>query len=112
MCTSVLACAVCVACVRDSRAGAGRKAFVLHPSATLDEGAGWFVVDGGECADVADELVQQRGLDQVRLLRDQRLLSQNHLLRRHRVSGQQAPVDVPAVTQVRVIRVLTEQTQS
>lgn len=34
----------------------------------------WLVVDGGQRADVADKLVQQSGLDQISLLRDQRLL--------------------------------------
>ena len=74
--------------------------------AAFHKGVGGLVVDGGQRADVADELVQQRGLDQVRLLRDERLLRQHHLLGRHRVGGQQAPVDVAPVTQVRVVRVL------
>ena len=55
------------------------------------------MVDGGERADVADELVQQRGLQQVRLLRDERLVGQHHFLRGRRVGGQEAPVDETAV---------------
>ena len=74
--------------------------------ASLHEGAGGLVVDGGQGSDVADELVEEGRLDQVRLLGDQRLLRQHHLLRGHRVGGQQAPVDVASVTQVGVIRVL------
>lgn len=80
----------------------------VDPVAALHEGARGLVIDGCQGANVADELVQQGGLDQVRLLRDQRLLRQHHLLGRHRVGGQQAPVDVAAVTQVRVVRVLRD----
>lgn len=46
----------------------------VDPVAALHKGAGGFVIDRRQRADVADELVQQGGLDQVRLLRDQRLL--------------------------------------
>lgn len=76
--------------------------------ATLHEGAGWLVVDGGQGANVADKLVQQCGLDEVRLFRDERLLGQHHLLGSHGVRGEQAPVDVATVPQVWVIRVLGE----
>ena len=55
------------------------------------------MVDGGQAGDVADQLVQQRGLQEIRLLRDQRLLSQNHILGSSRVRGQQSPVDVATV---------------
>lgn len=82
------------------------QVLAVDPVAALHEGAGGFVIDRRQGADVADELVQQGGLDQVRLLRDQGLLRQHHLLGRHRVGGQQAPVDVAAVAQVRVVRVL------
>lgn len=81
---------------------------MLDASAALNKGTGGLVVDGGECADVADELLQQRGLDQIRLLGDQRLLGQDHLLGGHRVGGEQAPVDVTSVPEVRVVRVLQE----
>lgn len=93
-------------CERDSRSSAGGEPFVHHTAAALHEGAGRLVVDGRQRADVADELLQQGGLNQVRLLRDQRLLGQHHLLGSHRVSGEQAPVDVATVSQVRVVRVL------
>lgn len=83
-----------------------RQVFPVDPVAALHEGAGGFVIDGCQGADVADELVQQGGLNQVRLLRDERLLRQHNLLGRHRVGGKQAPVDVAAVTQVRVVGVL------
>lgn len=69
------------------------------------------VVDGGQRADVTNKLIQQRGLDQVRLLRDQWLLGQHHLFGCHRVSGQQTPVDVATIPQVRVIRVLWKNTK-
>ena len=71
--------------------------------AALHEGAGRLVVDRGQRADVADELVQQRGLDEVCLLGDEWLLGQHHLLGSHGVCGEQAPVDVAAVPQVRVV---------
>ena len=65
---------------------------------TLHKGVWGLVVDGGQGANVADEFIQQGGLNQVRLLRDQGLLGQDHLLGSHWVGGQQAPVDVTPVT--------------
>lgn len=79
---------------------------MLNSTAALNKSTGRLVVDRGQSTNVADELLQQRGLDQVRLLRDQGLLSQNHLLGGHRVCREQAPVDVAAVPEVWVIRVL------
>ena len=76
--------------------------------AALHEGIGGLVVDRGQRTDVADELIQQGGLDEVRLLRDEGLLGEHHLLGGDRVGGQQAPVDVAPVAQVRVVRVLVE----
>lgn len=84
------------------------KVFAVDAVAALHEGVGGLVVDGRQRANVADELVQQRGLDQVRLLGDERLLGQDHLLGRHGVRGEQTPVDVTTVAQVRVVRVLQE----
>lgn len=78
----------------------------MDSMAAFHEGTGGFVVDGGQRADVADELVQQGGLDQVRLFGDERLLRQHHLLGGDGVGAQQAPVDVAPVTQVRVVGVL------
>lgn len=83
-----------------------RKVFPVDSMAAFHKGTGGFVIDGGQRADVADELIQQGGLDQVRLLRDQRLLWQHHLLGSHGVGGQQTPVNVSPVPQVWVIRVL------
>lgn len=45
-----------------------REVFPVDPVAALHKGAGGFVIDRGQRANVADELVQQGGLDQVRLL--------------------------------------------
>lgn len=87
----------------DSRSSAGREPLVLHAAAALHEGAGGLVVDRGQGADVADQFLQQRGFNQVRLLRNQRLLSQNHLLGGHGVRRQQTPIDVAAVPQVWVV---------
>ena len=70
------------------------------------------MVDGRQAGDVADELVEQRRLQQVRLLRDERLLGQHHLLGGGRVGRQQAPVDEAAVAQVRVVRVLGGQAEN
>lgn len=39
--------------------------FAVNAVASFHKGIGGFVVDGGQRADVADELVQQGGLDQV-----------------------------------------------
>lgn len=79
--------------------------------APLHEGAGGLVIDRGQRANVTDQLIQQGRLDQVRLLRDEGLLCQHHFLGSHRVSGEQAPVNVAAVSQVWVIRVLWETQQ-
>lgn len=81
---------------------------MLDASAALNKGTGGLVVDRGQSADVTDELFQQRRLDQIRLLGDQRLLGQDHLFGGHRVGGEQAPVDVTSVPEVRVVRVLQE----
>lgn len=81
---------------------------MLDASAALNKGTGGLVVDRGQSADVTDELLQQRRLDQIRLLGDQRLLGQDHLFGGHRVSGEQAPVDVTSVPEVGVVRVLQE----
>lgn len=51
-----------------------RKVLPVDSMAALHKGAGGFVIDGRQGADVADELIQQGGLDQIRLLRDQGLL--------------------------------------
>lgn len=50
-----------------------RKVLPVDSVAAFDKGAGWFVVDRRQGTDVADELVQQGGFDQVRLLGDQGL---------------------------------------
>ena len=78
------------------------------PSAPLHEGAGRFVIDGSQRPDVADQLIQERRLDQIRLLGDEGFLRQHHLLGGHGVGGEQAPVDVAPVPQVRVVGVLRE----
>lgn len=85
--------------------------FAMNAMASLHKGIWGLVVDGGQRADVADKFIQQGGLNQVGLLWDQRLLRQHHLFSRYRVSGQQTPVDVAAVSQVRVIRVLRRKRQ-
>lgn len=85
---------------------------MLNTAAALNKGTGRLVVDRGQSTNVADELLQQSGLNQIRLLRDQGLLSQNHLLSRHRVCGEQTPVDVAAVSEVWVIRVLQKEMEA
>lgn len=92
--------------VHDSRSGTARESLVLNTATAFNKGTGRLVVDRGQSTNVADELLQQCGLDQIRLLRDQGLLSQNHLLSGYRVCGEQTPVDVATVPEVRVIRVL------
>lgn len=95
-----------------SRACSWGQALVHNPSAPLHEGAGRLVIDRGQRSDVADELIQQRGLNQVCLFRNKWLLCQHHLLGSHRVSGQQAPVDVATVPQVWVVRILRQSNAS
>lgn len=74
--------------------------------APLHKRTGGLVVDRGQRADVADQLVQQGGLDQVCLLGNERLFGQDHFLGGHGIRGEQAPVDVAPVPQVGVIRIL------
>lgn len=93
---------------RYSRARSWGQALVHNPSAPLHKGAGRFVIDRGQCPNVADQLIQERRLDQIRLLGDERFLRQHDLLGGHRVRGEQAPVDVATVPQVGVVRVLQE----
>lgn len=88
------------------RSTTGRKSFVLNTTAALNEGTGGLVVDGGQSTDVADELLQQCGFNQIRFFWNQWLLCQNHLFSSHGVCGQQTPIDVTAVPEVRVIGVL------
>ena len=57
------------------------KSDASHRNLPLHEGGRRLVVDGGEGGDLADELVQQGWLQEVRLLRDGRLLSKNYILR-------------------------------
>lgn len=89
--------------VRDSRSSTARESLVLNATAAFNKGTGWLVIHRGQSTNVADELLQQSGLDQIRLLRDQGLLSQNHLLGSYRVCGEQTPVDVAAVPEVWVV---------
>ena len=90
----------------DSRSSTAGESLVLNTAAALNKGTRRLVVDRGQSTNVADKLLQQCGLNQICLLRDQGLLSQNHLLSGHRVCGEQTPVDVATVPEVWVIRVL------
>lgn len=78
-------------------------------SAALDKCGGRLVVNTGQRRDVADQLVEQRRLEQVRFLGDERLVGQHYFLRSRRVRRQQTPVDEPAIAQVRIVRVLRGQ---
>lgn len=91
-----------------SRGSARWQALVHNAPAPLHKGAGRLMVDGSQGANVADELVQQCGLNEVCLFRDEWLFSQYHLLGSHWVRGEQTPVDVATVPQVWVIRVLKQ----
>eukprot|EP00961_Rhodomonas_salina_P224034 3029318-Rhodomonas_salina.2 len=70
----------------------------------VDELLGPLVVDGREVGELGDEVVEQRWLRLVRVVLDRRLVRQHHRLRALGVRRQQAPVDVSAVAQVRVVR--------
>ena len=69
----------------------------LESDLALDEGGGGLVVDRGERGDVADELVEQSGLQQVCFFGDQRLLSEHHVLGSGWVCGEESPVDEASV---------------
>ena len=64
----------------DSRLCTRLESDATHRDFPLHEGRGWLVVDGGQCGDLADELVQQSRLQEVRLLRDGGLLGENNIL--------------------------------
>ena len=55
------------------------------------------MVDRGERGDVADELIEQSGLQQVCFFGDQRLLSEHHVLGSGWVCGEESPVDEASV---------------
>ena len=56
-----------------------------------------------------DELVENPRVEREGVVGDVRLLGEHHLLRGLGVCGEQSPVDVAAVAQVRVVRVLRGQ---
>lgn len=60
---------------KNLRSTTARESLVLDASAALNKGTGRLMVDRGESADVADELLQKRRLNQICLLGDQRFLS-------------------------------------
>ena len=55
---------------------------------------------------MADEFIQQCRLDEICLFWDEWFLSEDDILGGCRVSGQESPVDVPTVAQVRIVTVL------
>mmetsp|Transcript_15997 Transcript_15997/g.41525 ORF Transcript_15997/g.41525 Transcript_15997/m.41525 type:complete len:1014 (+) Transcript_15997:689-3730(+) len=76
-----------------------------QPSAG-DKAIRGLVVHRGQRADVLEQLLEESGIQVVRVVVDDRLVRKDHLLRGLRVCGQQAPVDVGAVPQVRVVGLL------
>lgn len=82
------------------------QVFVVDSMASLHKGIGRLVVHRGQRADVADELVQQRGLDEVCLLRDQRLLGQDHFFGCDRVGWEKPPINIAPISKVGIIRIL------
>ena len=79
---------------------------MLDTTAAFNKGTGRLVVDRGQSTDVTDKLLQQGRFNQICLLRDQGLLSQDHLFGSHGVCGEQTPIDVASVPEVWVIRIL------
>ena len=69
------------------------------------------VVHRSQGRNVADELIQEGRLQQVGLFRNGGLFGKYHVLGCSWVGGQEAPVDVAPVPQVRVVAVLGGQTQ-
>ena len=83
-----------------------RQVFAMDPMTSFHEGVGRLVVHRGQRADVADQLIQQRGLNEICLLRDQRLLRQDHLFGCDRVRWEKPPINIAPISKVRVIRIL------
>lgn len=110
--TKHLACSIFINHWNNSRSSIARESLVLNTTAALHKGTRWLVVYRGQSSNVADELLQQRGLNQISLLRNQGLLSQNNFFGSHRVCGEQAPVDVATIPKVRVIGVLQKQMEA
>jgi hypothetical protein len=66
----------------------------------------WFEVDGCQSADVEAQLFERVGLEFLAFGCDRGLFAHYNLLGGRRVGGQQTPVHVPPVAQVRVVGVL------
>lgn len=49
-------------------------------STSLHKCIWWLMINGCQTGNVANQLIQQSGLNQISLLRDKWLLSKNHLL--------------------------------
>mmetsp|Transcript_12023 Transcript_12023/g.35567 ORF Transcript_12023/g.35567 Transcript_12023/m.35567 type:complete len:610 (-) Transcript_12023:1065-2894(-) len=77
-----------------------------HAGAAGDECGGRLVVDGGEGGEVRDELVEHGRVEREGVVVDVWLLGEHDLLGGLGVGREQAPVDVAAVAQVGVVRVL------
>eukprot|EP01137_Pigoraptor_chileana_P028939 Opistho-2@13440 len=99
----VLVVALCSCRALECRAAAG--------SLSLDKGGRGLVVDGGQGGDLPNELVQERPLEHVRLICNERLLREHDRLCRGRVRGEEAPVNVATVAEVGIVRLLRSQLQ-
>mmetsp|Transcript_10469 Transcript_10469/g.36831 ORF Transcript_10469/g.36831 Transcript_10469/m.36831 type:complete len:710 (+) Transcript_10469:291-2420(+) len=64
------------------------------------------VVDAAHHGEILAQFVQEALLDDLRVVTDRRLVAENHTLRGFGVGGEQPPIDVAAVPDVVVIRLL------
>lgn len=88
------------------------QVLAVNPMAPFHKSIGRFVVHRSQRPNMADQLIQQSGFNQISLLRDQWLFWQDHLFGSHWVSGKKAPIDVATVPQVWVVRILRQSNAS
>lgn len=69
------------------------------------------MIDARQRRNVANQLVEERRLEQVRFLGYQRLDREDDLLRGGRVGAEQPPVDEAAIAKVRIVRILRGEAQ-
>lgn len=88
------------------------QVFAVDPMAPLHKSVGWFVVHRSQRSNVADQLIQQSRFNQIGLFRNKWLFREDHFFGSHWIRGKKAPVDVAAIPQVWVVRILRQSNTS
>lgn len=64
------------------------------------------MVNTRQRANVANEFIKKSRFQKICFFGDERLFGKNHFFGSSRISGEQTPINKPAVTQIRVVGVL------